>query len=98
VPVEGATLEDALNGLGRVEPAAASWGVERHDAVPAQPDHISAGDSTTPIRRVLLLVHTVIDSIFGGGQGTESAIEIEIIAAGKRVLKQEIADTSQPDL
>jgi hypothetical protein len=59
---------------------------------------VGAGDSTTPIRRVLLLVHTVFDSIFGGGQGTDSAIEIEIIAAGDPVLKQEIADTSQPDL
>ena len=39
LPVEGATLEDALDGLGHVEPTAAERGVERHDAVPAQPEH-----------------------------------------------------------
>ena len=33
--VEGAPLEDALDGLGHVQPAAAERGVERHDAVPA---------------------------------------------------------------
>src|SRR3712207_8274552 len=38
LPVEGATLEDALDGLGHVEPTAAERGVERHDAVPAQPE------------------------------------------------------------
>src|SRR3712207_7937454 len=39
LPVEGATLEDALDGLGHVEPAAAERGVERHGAVPAEPEH-----------------------------------------------------------
>src|SRR4029450_8012584 len=39
LPVGGATLEDALDGLGHVEPTAAERGVERHDAVPAQPEH-----------------------------------------------------------
>src|SRR5829696_1305351 len=46
--VEGAPLEDALDGLGHVQPAAAERGVERHDAVPAQPNHhlgrLVAGD------------------------------------------------------
>src|SRR3982750_1311939 len=37
--VERAPLEDALDGLGHVQPAAAERRVERHDAVPAQPDH-----------------------------------------------------------
>src|SRR5215218_8664236 len=37
--VEGATLEDALDGLGHVQPAAAERGVERHDPAPAQPNH-----------------------------------------------------------
>jgi hypothetical protein len=35
LPVEGATLEDALDGLCHVQPTAAERGVERHDAVPA---------------------------------------------------------------
>src|SRR5918993_4964084 len=39
LPVEGATLEDALDGLRHVEPTAAERGVVRHDAVPAQPEH-----------------------------------------------------------
>jgi len=37
--VERAALEDALDGLGHVQPAAAKRGVERHDAVLAEPDH-----------------------------------------------------------
>ena len=37
--VNGAPLEDTLNGLGHVEPAAAERGVERHDAVLAEPDY-----------------------------------------------------------
>src|SRR5215218_5032348 len=37
--VERAPLEDALDGLGHVQPTATERGVERHDAVPAQPDH-----------------------------------------------------------
>src|SRR3982751_1158255 len=37
--VERAPLEDALDGLGHVQPAAAERGVERHDAVLAEPDH-----------------------------------------------------------
>src|SRR3712207_4733821 len=36
--VERAPLEDALDGLGHVQPATAERGVERHDAVPAEPD------------------------------------------------------------
>src|SRR4051794_41967945 len=37
--VERAPLEDALDGLGHVQPTAAERGVERHDAVLAEPDH-----------------------------------------------------------
>ena len=37
--VERAALEDALDGFGHVQPAAAERGVERHDAVLAEPDH-----------------------------------------------------------
>src|SRR4051794_41834055 len=37
--VERAPLEDALDGFGHVQPAAAERGVERHDAVLAEPDH-----------------------------------------------------------
>src|SRR3954463_7471269 len=36
---ERAPLEEALDGLGHVQPAAAERGVERHDAVLAEPDH-----------------------------------------------------------
>src|SRR3954471_21248560 len=37
--VERAPLEDALDGLGHVQPAATERRVERHDAVLAEPDH-----------------------------------------------------------
>src|SRR5215211_2903552 len=37
--VERAPLEDALDGLDHVQPAAAERRVEWHDAVPAQPGH-----------------------------------------------------------
>jgi hypothetical protein len=37
--IKRAPLEDALDGLGHVQPAAAEWGVERHDAVLAEPEH-----------------------------------------------------------
>src|SRR3712207_1796218 len=37
--VERAPLENALDGLGHVQPATAARGVARHDAVPAQPEH-----------------------------------------------------------
>src|SRR3954452_13860152 len=36
---QGAALEDALNGLGHVQPTAAKRRIERHDAVLAQPYH-----------------------------------------------------------
>src|SRR6476659_2745744 len=39
LPVERPALEDALDRLGHVQPAAAQGRVERHDAVPAQPQH-----------------------------------------------------------
>src|SRR4051794_26486169 len=37
--IERAALEDALDGLSHVEPAAAERGVERHDAMLAEPEH-----------------------------------------------------------
>jgi len=36
-------LEDALDGFSHVQPTATKRGVERHDAVPAQPDHHVGG-------------------------------------------------------
>src|SRR3954469_24769171 len=41
LPVERPALEDALDRLGHVQPAAAQGRVERHDAVPAQHGTIS---------------------------------------------------------
>ena len=57
---------------------------------------VSPGSSTTVIRRVLLLVHTIW--LHFGGTETDSPIELEIRAGGNIVLKQEIHDTPQPDL
>src|SRR4051794_8859372 len=37
VAVEGAADDDPLDRLGEVEPGAAEWGIERHDAVLEQP-------------------------------------------------------------
>lgn len=37
--IERAPLQDALDGLGHVQPAAAERRVERHDPVLAKPDH-----------------------------------------------------------
>src|SRR3954447_8354443 len=37
--IEGAALQDTLDRLGHVQPTAAERCVERHDAVPAQPEH-----------------------------------------------------------
>src|SRR3954471_447300 len=36
---QGPALEDALDGLGHVEPTAAERRIERHNAVLAQPQH-----------------------------------------------------------
>ena len=36
--VERASLEDALDGFGHVQPAAAERCVERHDPMPTEPD------------------------------------------------------------
>src|SRR5215212_8487390 len=36
---QGPALEDALDGLGHVQPTTAERGIERHDAVLAQPQH-----------------------------------------------------------
>lgn len=58
---------------------------------------VSPGSSTTVIRRVLMLVHTIWSSL-GTGSGTDSPIELEVRAGGNVVLKQEIHDTAQDDL
>jgi hypothetical protein len=56
---------------------------------------VSSGDSTTLIRRVLLLVRTIWST---EDAGTDSPIQLEITAGANLVLKQEIGDTPQPDL
>jgi hypothetical protein len=56
---------------------------------------VGPGDSTTLIRRVLMLVWT---QDLTPGAGTDSPIQLEIIADGNLVLRQEIGDTPQPDL
>ena len=62
---------------------------------------VDPGNSSTIIRRVLLLVHTQWS---GGGlfpgddSGTDSAIQLEVFAGENLVLREEIADTSQTDL
>ena len=58
---------------------------------------VSPGDSSTVIRRVLMLVHTIWSSI-GGDTATDSPIELEVRAGGNIVLKQAIHDTAQDDL
>src|SRR6478609_8640285 len=45
LPVERPALEDALDRFGHVQPAAAQGRVERHDAVPAQPQLMAACSS-----------------------------------------------------
>ena len=70
---------------------------EGHLTMPIQ--LVSPGSSATLIRRVLLVVGTWWSSFpFGADHGTDSPIELEIIAGGNVVLKQEIHDTAQPDL
>lgn len=58
---------------------------------------VSPGSSSTVIRRVLMLVHTIWSSTFGD-TATDSPIELEVRAGGNIVLKQEIHDTAQDDL
>lgn len=58
---------------------------------------IEPGNSNTVIRRVLLLVHTQWASL-GTDTGTDSAIQLEVFAGDNLVLREEIDDTSQPDL
>jgi hypothetical protein len=55
---------------------------------------VDPGNSSTIIRRVLLLV----DTQFGWDSGTDSAIQLEVFAGENLVLREEINDTSQPDL
>jgi hypothetical protein len=39
LPIQRPPLEQALDRFGHVQPTATQRGVERHDAVPAQPQH-----------------------------------------------------------
>jgi len=56
---------------------------------------VSSGGSNTLIRRVLILVWTQDGT---PGAGTDSPIQLEIIAGGNLVLRQEIGDSPQTDL
>jgi hypothetical protein len=56
---------------------------------------VDPGDSNTLIRRVLMLVWT---QDLTPGAGTDSPIQLEIIAGGNVVLRQDIEDTPQTDL
>jgi hypothetical protein len=56
---------------------------------------VSPGTSAMVIRRVLLLVHTQWST---EDSGTDSAIQLEVFAGEKLVLREEIDDTSQSDL
>jgi hypothetical protein len=58
---------------------------------------VGVGNSSTLIRRVLLLVHTQW-ATRGTDTGTDSAIQLEVFLGENVLLRQEIADTSQPDL
>ncbi len=58
---------------------------------------VAVGDATTPIRRVLLLVHTQWGSL-GSDTGTDSAIRLDVFAGQNLVLREEIHDTPQSDL
>ena len=56
---------------------------------------VDPGTSNTVIRRVLLLVYTQWAT---SDTGTDSAIQLEVFAGENLVLREEIDDTSQPDL
>jgi hypothetical protein len=66
---------------------------EGHLSMPVRP--VSQGNSTTVIRRVLLLVST---DGWNDNAGTDDPIELQITAGGGIVLQQQIHDTPQPDL
>ena len=53
---------------------------------------VGEGNSSTVIRRVLLLVYT------GSGVATDDAIQLQIRAGGNLVLQQQVPDTAQDDL
>jgi hypothetical protein len=57
---------------------------------------VGPGDSNTIVRRVLLLVDTIWQ--YHTDTGTDSPIQLQIIAGGNVVLRQQIADTPQDDL
>jgi hypothetical protein len=57
---------------------------------------VGPGGPATLIRRVLLLVHTIWQ--YRTDTETDSPIELEVVAGGNLVLKQEIHDTEQDDL
>ena len=56
---------------------------------------VAPGGSTTVIRRLLLLVHTADTDDFAG---TDSAVQLQITAAGSNVFTQQIPGTAQDDL
>ena len=58
---------------------------------------VDGGSSNTLIRRVLLLVHTQW-ATRGTDTGTDSAIQLEVLAGENLVLREEIDDTTQSDL
>jgi len=57
---------------------------------------VGPGDSTTQIRRVLLLVETIWQ--YDSDTGADSPVELQIASGANIVLKQQIPDTPQPDL
>jgi hypothetical protein len=57
---------------------------------------VDPGNSSTIIRRVLLLVST--QWVHGGDSSTDSPIQLEVFAGANLVLREEIDDTSQSDL
>lgn len=58
---------------------------------------VSTGGGASLIRRVLLVINTLWQTS-GVGSGTDSPVELEIVAGGTLVLKQQLPDTPQPDL
>jgi len=56
---------------------------------------VDPGNSSTVIRRVLLLVYTQWST---EDSGTDSAIQLEVFAGENLILREEIDDTSQSDL
>jgi hypothetical protein len=55
---------------------------------------VARGDSTTVIRRLLLLVDTASTD---DSAGTDSPVQLQITAAGSNVFTQQVPDTTQDD-